>query len=180
MPWSNDIHCFPYANQAEMVIKAFKGGYPRDVIKFMIGGLFVRTDVTRDCVSENAYNALKDHYDLEGRDFPFETANGTITYSHLRGLIDEVRLRCEHPFPINVVYDRIKNLVDTDAINAERLGKLIEAKFKCCFITQDEDEMLTENGYGRRLPEEFDDKQLEEIPIDCRYKAVGIRLKEQL
>lgn len=176
MPWSNDIHKKKYHKQAEFIIEAISSEFPEDVIKFMIGGLFVRTDITRDCVSKKAHAMLKNFFKRKNLPSPYEVPNGTIKYTRLREFskVKNACLRCEHPFPINVVYNRFMALAAKKALNAERLAKLIEDKFKCCFITQDEDKELTRVGCRSKLPQEYDMLSLEEIPIDCRYKKAKI------
>lgn len=156
------IHELAFCKQAEIICTKFKIGDTKLSQKYSIAGVADR-DV-HIYVSEAAYEKLKQ--DARHLLLP----DGGI--SHL-GSYSQWGIRIEHMIPTEVVFRQFEKLHDAGRLTIDYVEHTIRDRLFCALITEDEDDRLTDEGWQRRMPDDWD---FDTGDILARYKAAGIQM----
>jgi len=163
MAADGSIHELSFRRQAEIIVGKFKLVDTKLSIKYTLAGVADRS--YHHHISNGAIERLR-------KEAPeLLTTNGV---SH-RGSYSEMGLRIEHVIPTEVVYQHFKSLFDAGGLTVGYVERTIRERLFCALITEEEDDLLSQAGLRKRMPQAWD---FDAGDIFARYRIVNLQMKE--
>lgn len=161
MAADGQIHTLSVEHQAKIVCAKFEVGDTKLSIKYSLAGVADR-DV-HNYVSAAAFKRIK------------VNAPQLITQKGVCHLNSYAcfGLRIEHMIPTEIVYRHFDAEYRCGNLSVSYVAHVIRKRLFCALITEDEDDILSDKGLQRRMPDGWN---FDVGDILARYKAVGIKM----
>ena len=80
----------------------------------------------------------------------------------------------DHAVPVKTILQKLKDEHQKGDLTGRKVGRILKRYLACVIITQEEDELLTKNGYRSTMPDDWD-----EVNVFARYGECNIKVSRR-